>query len=66
MIRQHEQENTLVKNPRGQLSVKRIQQPIDTTAVNRWKTELEEEEIKAFLKACGGKKWFAQLDYSLS
>ena len=63
MIRQHEIENTLIKNPRGQLSVQRIQQPIDITSVGRWQRELSDVEISAFLKGCGGIETFRQLGY---
>ncbi len=67
MIRQHEIETTLVKNPRGQLSVKRVQQPIDATSVNRWKSILSKSEVDAFLEGCGGPDLFEQfgLDWKL-
>jgi len=49
MVRQHEVENTLVKRPRGQLSVERIKQPIDRTSVGRWTRILEAREVEAFV-----------------
>lgn len=49
MLRQHEVENTLVKNPRGQLSVDRIQQPIDQRSIGRWRDILSAKDVDAFL-----------------
>ena len=54
MIRQYEPENTMTKNPRGQLSADRIKQPIDTSAIGRWRKILSDEDVAAFLKGCGG------------
>ena len=54
MVRQHEAETTLSKNPRGQLSADRVQQPIDQKSVNKWKKILTKEDINQFLKGCGG------------
>ena len=58
MIRQNEVETTLVKQPRGQLSVDRVQQPIDTSSIGRWREILSQQEIDAFLKGCGGTDMF--------
>lgn len=58
MIRQHEIKTTLAENPRGQLSAERVQQPIDTSSINRWKTILTSQEVEEFLKGCGGTELF--------
>lgn len=58
MIRQHEVETTLAKNPRGQLSAERVQQPIDSAAINKWKTILTPEEARTFIDAAGGTELF--------
>lgn len=62
MVRQHELETTLTRNPRGQLSVDRVQQPIDKSAVNRWRSILSREDVDAFLKGCGGPELFDRFE----
>jgi sulfotransferase family protein len=64
MTRQHEVESTLTRNPHGQLSVERIKQPIDQTAIDRWKSDLSDAEVSAFLSGCGGTKLFEANAYS--
>ena len=63
MIHQYQVSNTLVQNPRGQLSVERIKQPIDKKSMGRWKHELSEADISAFLKGCGGVQFFESHGY---
>jgi len=58
MIKQHEKESTLTKQPRGQLSVDRIQQPIDTASIGQWKQILSDEDVTAFLEGCGDTSLF--------
>lgn len=58
MVRQHEVETTLAKNPRGQLSAERVQQPIDKSAINRWRSILSKDEVKQFMDAAGGPDLF--------
>jgi hypothetical protein len=53
MVYQYQVENTLIQNPRGQLSVERIKQPIDKTSIGRWRQELSDADIWAFLEGCG-------------
>jgi glycosyltransferase involved in cell wall biosynthesis len=53
MIRQHEKETTLTRNPRGQLSAERVREPIDTSSLERWRTTLTTEEVDAFLRGAG-------------
>jgi hypothetical protein len=67
MLRQHEQESTLTANPRGQLSAKRVQQPIDNKSVNRWKKILVQEDVDLFLEGCSGTSLFKKyrLDWEL-
>ena len=54
MIQQHKAKSTLAQNPRGQLSADRVQQPIDTSSIGRWKSVLGKKDIKKFLEGCGG------------
>ena len=63
MIRQHEKETTLTRNPRGQLSADRVAQPMDTRSVGRWRSVLSREDADAFLDACG-RDFHASLGYS--
>jgi len=63
MIHQYQVSNTLVQNPRGQLSVERIKQPIDKKSVGRWKHELSEADISVFLEGCGGIQFFESHGY---
>ena len=58
MLRQHERESTLTRNPRGQLSADRVKQPIDASAIGRWREVLTDEEAARFLKGCGGTDQF--------
>ena len=60
MIKQHEVKTTLAENPRGQLSAERVQQPIDRSSINRWKMDLNKQEIKQFLKGAGGRSLFEE------
>ena len=53
MVRQHEVESTLAKKPRGQLSADRVQQPIDTSSIGRWREILSDDDVAAFLEGCG-------------
>lgn len=63
MIRQHEEETTLTRNPRGQLSAKRVQEPIDTSSLERWRGTLSREEVAAFLHGAG-EEIFLEHDFS--
>ena len=63
MIHQYQLRNTLVQNPRGQLSVERIKQPIDEKSVDRWKRELSEDDISAFLEGCEDVQFFESHGY---
>jgi hypothetical protein len=58
MISQHEVKSTLAENPRGQLSAKRVQQPIDNASMNKWRKVLSEEDVKNFLSGSGGIELF--------
>lgn len=58
MVRQHEVESTLARTPRGQLSADRVQQPIDTSSIGRWREILSDEDVAAFLDGCGGTEMF--------
>ncbi len=60
MIHQHEVDTTLTKNPRGQLSAERVQQPIDNKSVNSWKKILTQKDVDEFLNGCGGPKLFRE------
>ena len=63
MVRQHEMESTLMKSPRGQLSVDRVSQPIDETSVDRWKAQLSDADVSDFIKGCGGTELFKIFGY---
>ena len=58
MIQQHKGKSTLAENPRGQLSAERVQQPIDTSSIGRWKEVLSESDVEQFLAGCGGSEQF--------
>lgn len=58
MVRQHEVESTLARMPRGQLSADRVQQPIDTSSIGRWREILSEADVAAFMEGCGGTALF--------
>lgn len=53
----------LSKNHRGQLSAKRVEMPIDSSQINRWKKDLTKNEIKKFIDGAGGADLFKK--YSL-
>ena len=66
MLRQHERESTLTRNPRGQLSAERVKQPIDASAIGRWRGVLSDEEAARFLDGCGGTAQFERFDLEWS
>lgn len=65
MTRQHEIETTLTKQPRGQLSAERVQQPIDDRSVKKWVGILSENEVALFLDGCGGRRFYNEMGYGL-
>jgi len=66
MVKQYEADSTMTKNPRGQLSAERVQQPIDTSSIGRWRDFLSETDIENFLRGCGGKEFYESMGYSLT
>jgi hypothetical protein len=58
MIRQHERDSTLTLNPRGQLSAERVKQPMDGSSIGKWREQLDDAELAAFLDGCGGSGLF--------
>jgi hypothetical protein len=58
MLRQHEVRTTLAKNPRGQLSATRVQQPIDKSSISKWRDILTADEISLFVQGAGGVEIF--------
>jgi len=65
MINQHQAESTLADNPRGQLSVERVRQPIDASAIGRWREILSEADVAAFLEGCGGREIYENRGYKV-
>jgi|GEM_PF-1365422 len=66
MTRQHERKSTLTNNPRGQLSAERVQQPIDASAIGRWRETLSKEDAEQFLEGCGGTDQFERFNLEWS
>ncbi len=53
MLNHSKHDISLLHEPRGQLSAAQVAKPIDTSAIGRWKKDLDETQIKIFQDVAG-------------